>query len=105
MTGYINWMAKTQPTKDGAFQMEGNTVADFETVASAGTSSAAPEGAQYATVVCTVNSKIEANIISPKGNLDGDTIYNAKELFAYAGVPIQIPNIIVGKTTLTVTDV
>jgi len=105
MTGYINWMAYTQASKDGTLPTEGNTISDYVTVASAGTSAAAPTGAQYATIVCSVASKVEANIISVSGVSDGDTIYSAKELYVAANVPVQIPNIVVGKTTLTVTDI
>lgn len=105
MTGYINWMATTQPSKDGTFNMEGNVVADYVTVASGNTSPVAPEGAIYATINCTVDSTVEANIISQSGQADGQALYNAKQLFCPAGVPVQIPNIVVGKTTITVTDV
>lgn len=105
MTAYINWMAYTQNIKGDAVQTQGNTVADYEVEASGGTSNVAPEGSQYATVYCDVAMKVEANIISPKDLQEGETIYNAKELFCGAGERIEVPNVIVGKTTLTVTDV
>ncbi len=104
MTGYINWLALTQPSKDGTMNMEGNVVADYVTVASAGTSAVAPEGAEYATVYCTVNSTVEATNIAVKDGVT-NTLLSDKELFVYAGVPVQIPNVVVGKTTITVTDV
>ncbi len=105
MTGYINWMAYTQATKDGVIPTEGNTVSDYVTVATGNSSAVAPEGAQYASVTCDVASIVEANIISTTKNPDGEAIFNAKELYVPAGVTIQIPNIVVGKTTLTITDV
>lgn len=106
MTGYINWMAFTQKTKDGFIPTEGNAVADAVTVASAGTSAPAPEGAQYASIWCDVDSTIEANIISTKtGQPQGETIYNAKEFKVPAGVMVQIPNVVPGVTTITVTDI
>lgn len=105
MTAYINWAAYTQAIKGDAFQTQGNNVADYETVLTTATSSAAPEGAQYASVYCDVNTKIEANIISQYQNTLGETIYNAKETFCGAGERIEVPNVVVGVTTLTVTDV
>ena len=105
MTGYVNWMALTQPIKGDVVAMEGNTVSDAVTVASAGTSAVAPEGAQYASVWCDAASTIEANIIDPKGNPAGATIYNAKEYKVPANYVVQIPNIIPGVTTITVTDI
>ena len=104
MTAYINWMAYTQHTKDGSLPTEGNVVADYDTVASAGTATA-PEGAQYASITCSVDTTLEADIISTTGNKDGETIFNAKETFCGAGNTIQIPNIVAGVTTFTVTDV
>lgn len=104
MTGYINWKALTQPTKDGNLPMEGNNVADYVTVASAGTSAVAPEGSVYASITCSVASTVEANVIKSLRN-EVDPIYSAKELYVPAGVPTQIPNVVVGVTTITVTDV
>lgn len=103
MTGYINWFALTQPIKGDVLNMEGNAVADYETVTSTNTSNAAPEGAQYASIVCSVDSTVEATNIGRNGQ--AETILSDKEQFAPAGVPLQIPNVIPGKTTITVTDV
>lgn len=99
-------MAYTQANKVSTMQTEGNAVADFETVASTGTSGAAPEGAQYASVLCTVDSIVEPNVIGrDPNNRAGETIFNARQYAAPAGIPIQIPNVIVGVTTITVTDI
>lgn len=105
MTGYINWMAFTQPIKGDVVTIEGNAVSDAVTVTTGNTSAAAPQGAQYASVWCTVASTIEANIISTKNNPAGETIYNAKEYKVPANIPVQIPNIVPGVTTITVTDI
>ena len=104
MTGYVNWMGMTQPVKAGVLNMEGNSVADAVTVASGGTSAVAPEGAQYASVWCDVASTVEANIISLSSGGEPHALYSAKEYKIPAGVPTQIPNIVVGQTTITVTD-
>lgn len=96
-------MALTQPIRGDAIQMEGNTVADAETVASTATSGAAPEGAQYASVWCDVASTIEVTNIGRNG--EAETIFSSNEYKAPANAIIQIPNIIVGKTTITVTDI
>lgn len=104
-TCYVNWMAMTQPVKGDVLPMEGNPVSDAVTVASAGTSAAAPEGAQYATVWCTVASTIEANIISRKSGGEIETLFSAKEQKIPAGAMVQIPNIVVGQTTITATDI
>lgn len=105
MTGYINWMALTQPIKGDVLPMEGNPVADAETVASTGTSNAAPEGAQYASVWCDVASTVEVNIISRSPTGEPETIHSAKEMKIPANVPVQIPNIVPGSSTITVTDI
>lgn len=104
MTGYVNWMAYTQEAKDGSFDTKGNAVADAVEVTSGNTSAAAPQGAQYAVVVTTVLSTIEANVISTQNSPEGEAIYNAKEMKVPAGV-WEIPNIVPGVTTITVTDV
>ena len=98
-------MAYTQAIKGDALQTEGNAVADAETVASAGTSAACPEGTQYVSVWCDVASTVEANVISVSGASAGDTIYNAKEYKIPANIPVQIPNVVPGVTTITVTDI
>lgn len=105
MTAYINWMALTQPSKDGTLPMEGNAVSNYESVATGGTSAVAPQGTQYATVMCDANSKIVASVISLKNQADGDAIYNSKEVFCSANYPAYIPNVVVGVTTLTITEV
>ena len=85
--------------------MEGNPVADYESVASTASSNAAPEGAAYASVWCDVASVVEGDVISPKGAKAGEAIYSAKEIAVPANIPVQIPNIIPGVTTITVTDI
>ncbi len=104
-TCYINWMAMTQPIKGDVLPMEGNAVSDAVTVASAGTSAAAPQGAQYASIFCTVATTVEANIISLRSGGEPNATYSAKEMKIPAGIMVQIPNIVVGKTTITVTDI
>lgn len=105
MTGYVNWHALTQPIKGDLVQLDGNIVADGEVLASTETTAVAPEGAQYASVWCTVASTVEANLISPKKNPAGETIYNAKEYAVPPETFVTIPNVIAGKTTITVTDI
>lgn len=103
MTGYINWKAMTMPIKGDVLQMEGNNVADTDTVASAGTATA-PLGAQYASVWCDVASTLEADVISLNGSPEGEPIYNAKTFIVPANTMVHIPNIVAGTTTITVTD-
>lgn len=104
-TCYVNWMAMTQPVKSDVLQMEGNAVSDAVTVADAGTSAVAPQGAQYASLFCTVASTVEANIISLRSGGEPHALYSAKEMAVPAGISVQIPNIVVGKTTITVNDI
>ena len=100
-------MALSQPIKVDQLNMEGNAVADAVTVASAGTSAVAPEGTEYISMWCDVASTIEANILGrdPTNIPAGEVIFNAKEYKIPAGVVFQIPNIIPGVTTITVTDI
>lgn len=102
MTGIINWAAYTQSNVNGTvINTQGNNVADGVTVASGGTAKA-PEGAMYASVYCDVVSTVSPDFISSP---DDKTIFNGKETRFAAGETREIPNVIPGKTTLTVTDV
>ena len=98
MTAYINWMAYKQESKDGTFQTQGNTVADYDAVASA-SSATAPEGAQYATISCDVATKLNATRLKL-----GD-VFQDKDLYCAAGERIEIPNVVPKVTVITVTDV
>jgi len=103
MTGNINWAAYTQANVNGgAIQTQGNNVADYEIVLTTATSAVAPEGTMYASVYCDVASTIKANVISTP---DNKTIFNANTTYCGAAERIEIPNVIAGKTTLTVTDI
>lgn len=105
MTAYINYMAFTQKTKDGNVPTQGNAVADAETVSSGGTSAVAPEGTQYIAIWSDAATTIEINIVSLNGSPNGEAIYNAKEIKIPANALVEIPNIVAGVSTVTVTDI
>ena len=98
MTNYINWMQLSQPIKGDVVTMEGNAVSDYESPATTVASGVAPEGAQYASVWADVAIKVEAS------NLDENAGFSDKEYALPANTVLQIPNITVGKTTITCTD-
>lgn len=104
MTGHVDWMQLNMPIHGDAIQMQGNTVGNTETVASAGTSAVAPVGAHYARIIVSVLSTVVATNLKP--NLSGQTnLGDGKTVTVPANGLIEIPNILEGVTTITVTDV
>jgi hypothetical protein len=102
MANYITWMNLNMPAgKDGVLPMQGNPVAATVTPASGVASAVAPEGAQYAVVWADVPSAVSASVL--KG-VNGDNLGDGKAITIPANTMIEIPNVIVGKTTITMTD-
>ena len=102
MTNYVNWMQNNQTIRDGNLPTNGNPVASHESPASGVPTAVAPTGAHYAVVWSTVDTVIEVNeaaTINPPDLAAGSTVAWP------AGIPFEIPNVIVGVTTIEMTDI
>ena len=98
MTNYINWIETSQPIKGDLLPGEGNAVANYQTTASAATSSAAPRGADYASVWATVACKVVAS------NLNLDKVRVSSAEYALPANTVMTVFNITEATTITMTD-
>jgi hypothetical protein len=97
-------MQINQPAgKDGVLQMQGNPVATTESPATTVASGVAPIGAQYAVVWADVPTEVQANTLTK--NASAANLGDAKSISWPANTALEVPNVIVGVTTITMTDV
>jgi len=99
MVGYVNWMQKSQPIKGDLLPIEGNPVSNHTVTASGVATSAAPQGTQYVSLWSDAAATVSASALADVTLGEGLT-------FALpANYVMQIPNIIPGETTITITDI
>ena len=98
MAIYLNWMEFSQTIKGDLVPTEGNPVADHLVLTSGVASTVAPVGAQYASVWSTAAATVAVSDLG--GKLGENKTYALP-----ANVVLQIPNIVVNSSTITVTDI
>ena len=99
MANYITWMQNNQPIKGDILQMQGNPVSDTVSPASAAATAVAPEGSHYALVWADVATEVKATNLNKVNDL-----YQAKSVTIPANYVLEVPNVQVGYTTITLTD-
>lgn len=104
MTNYVNWLKTNQVSQSGStIQTQGNPVSNDESPATGVASGVAPDGANYAMCWADVGTRIEASPLYDKVTNQEDT--GSFTIATPANTPIEIVNVIPGKTVITMTDI
>lgn len=101
MVNFVNWHTTNQPIKGDVLQMQGNPVANHETPATGVATAVAPIGAQYASVWATVSVTVSVSEVSGAGK----DLVVGKTIAIPANTMLEIPNVVVDKSTITMTDI
>jgi len=103
MANFINWLKTSQISKSGSpLQMQGNPASSDESPASGVASGLAPAGANYAMVWAAAETKVKVDILKDE---KGQDVTSAFEIAIPANTLLEIPNIIAGRSKITMTDV